>query len=135
MTVGILIITHETIGDSLIKTINNTFGGPLSHIDNLCIPLNGSPEDYQDEALAKALKLDTGEGILLLGDLFGATPSNIAVRVTDVLEHAQLVCGINLPMLMRVVNYSDKSLSELADIAVKGGQSGITLYPDCHAAR
>lgn len=131
MTVGVLLITHQAIGEALVKTITSTYLQPPPHLDNLCIPLDCDTSTYLQRAITKAQTLDDGDGVLLLSDLFGATPSNIAINTSHALNASLLVCGINLPMLLRVINYANKPLKELADIAVEGGKAGVTLYPNC----
>ena len=98
-------------------------------VHTVCYVLCFSQPDCDPDCLIKQLDtilkdLDTGEGVLLLTDLFGATPSNIAQAIREA-HNARLVTGLNLPMLIRVMNYPDLNLDELADEAVEGGQSGI----------
>ena len=74
------------------------------------------------------MELDTGDGVLVLTDVCGATPSNIACRLVS-LGRVMVVSGLNLPMLMRILNYPNLSLEELAERAVSGGRQGIMLLP------
>lgn len=73
-------------------------------------------------------KLDQGQGILILTDMFGSTPSNIACAVSD-RNDIRIVSGLNLPMLIRVLNYPSLSLEELELKAISGGQEGVVR---CH---
>jgi PTS system ascorbate-specific IIA component len=72
--------------------------------------------------------LDTGDGVLVLTDLFGSTPSNIAARLLDS-SRTRVVTGINLPMLIRVLNYPQLDLASLAAKAVSGGLDGVFEMP------
>ena len=72
--------------------------------------------------------LNDGEGVLILTDAYGATPSNIACKLLEH-AHANMVSGINLPMLMRVFNYFTEDLETLAHKAAEGGIRGIQLSP------
>ncbi|HEX5638048.1 MAG TPA: PTS fructose transporter subunit IIA, partial [Gammaproteobacteria bacterium] len=81
--------------------------------------------------LAAITKLDQGDGVLLLTDIFGGTPCNISQALHKLaLDHGnkiRLVAGVNLPMLVRVLNYVDLDLNELARKAASGGRDGIVL--------
>ena len=74
-------------------------------------------------------ELDTGDGVLILTDLCGATPSNIACRLSH-LQHVKVVVGLNMPMLLRILNYPNLSLEEMAEKAVDGGRQGVMLLSD-----
>jgi len=74
-------------------------------------------------------ELNSGDGVLILTDLYGATPSNIACRLTR-FSDVMVVAGLNLSMLIRVLNYPELSLTEMAERAVDGGRQGVMLLPD-----
>jgi PTS system ascorbate-specific IIA component len=74
-----------------------------------------------------ARDLDHGDGVLVLADLYGATPCNIGLSLSELGVRLRCVSGLNLPMLLRVLNYSDKSLPELTEIAASGGRGGIFI--------
>src|SRR5580693_1182167 len=76
-------------------------------------------------------RLDSGDGVLLLTDAYGSTPSNIATRLAA--PRTMVVAGINLPMLVRIFNYPGLSLAEMAQSAVEGGQRGVTICQPCDA--
>ena len=94
----------------------------------LDVPLDSDPGQLTRQAENLLRKLDTGDGVLILTDLCGSTPSNIACRLS---RHGQVmvVAGLSLPMLMRVLNYPELSLAEMADRAVDGGRQGVMLLP------
>lgn len=133
MSVGLLIITHQGIGDTLLQTVKSTFGNLPLTVHTISVAPDADPDVIYDHALSLTQEMDQGDGVLFLGDLFGATPSNIAVRLTDDLDRAELVCGINLPMLMRIINYAHLPLPELAQAAQLGGSRGVTRYPHCQS--
>ena len=72
----------------------------------------------------KTHKLDHGQGVLILTDIYGSTPSNIACALSTK-ENVRIISGINLPMLIRVLNYPNLELDELVLKAISGGQEGI----------
>jgi PTS system ascorbate-specific IIA component len=76
-------------------------------------------------AASRARDLDGGEGVLVLSDLYGATPCNVANRLPKLGVRMHCVSGLNLPMLLRVLNYPEQSLDQLAETAATGGRGGI----------
>ena len=124
MNVGILLITHDNIGAVLLRTAIEVLGiCPLS-TGTLAAPSSCDPESILEDARQAAEELDSGAGVLVLTDLYGATPSNIACRLHRFHE-LRVVSGLNLPMLIRVLNYPDLDLEELQQKAVSGGRDGI----------
>ncbi len=126
MTVGLLIITHGQIGPALLQSATEVLG---------CCPLASrtleahndcNPDDILQQALDAASTLDTGDGLLVLTDLFGSTPSNISCRLQQ-FHRASVIAGINLPMLVRVLNYPSLHLEELTHKAISGGRDGVLL--------
>jgi PTS system ascorbate-specific IIA component len=90
----------------------------------------------EKEVSETIIELDTGQGVLILTDIYGATPSNIACSSTS--DTVEIVAGLNLPMLIRVMNYPGLSLAELKQKAVSGGKEGIMQYQikkDTHASQ
>jgi len=135
VNVGVLLITHGEVGSALLHTAVEVLGVcPLS----TCV-LNASPgcdpEKIYSEARAALQDLDGGDGVLVLTDLYGSTPSNIACRLRGQ-SNVRVVSGLNLPMLIRVLNYPNLELDELAYKAVTGGRDGVltcTVEGDPHA--
>ena len=124
MNVGILLVTHDNIGAVLLRTAVDVLGiCPLS-TGTLAAPPDCDLEGVLADARQTAQALDGGNGVLVLTDLYGATPSNIACRLHRFLE-LRVVSGLNLPMLIRVLNYPDLDLEELQHKAVSGGRDGI----------
>ncbi len=126
MSVGILLITHDDIGEALLETARATFGEELplcTEVVHAC--RKDEPERILEQARAAARRLDSGAGVLILTDLYGATPSNIALQLKQECSQMEVVSGLNLPMLLRTLNYADLELETLADYAVSGGRNGI----------
>lgn len=126
MTIGVLLVTHYGIGDALIQVAESTFGDELPLSIGI---LSVSQQPKLDELLAKAKAhvddLDQGQGVLIITDMFGATPSNIAQALAGSGRHVAVVAGLNLPMLIRVLNYPTLSLDALAEKALSGGKEGV----------
>jgi mannose PTS system EIIA component len=122
--VGILLITHNGLGESLIDCIRHVMGSVPSHVKALSVLASDDPLLKEEEARALVMQLDAGQGVLVLSDVYGATPSNIAQRIC-VPGRVVGVAGVNLPMLMRVACYSNKPLDEQVQRALDGGRECI----------
>ena len=122
--VGILLVTHNGLGDSLIDCIRHVLGSVPPHLKSLSVLANDDPAVKEAEARALIAQLDSGDGVLLLSDVFGATPCNIARRVC-LPGRIEGVAGVNLPMLLRVSCYTNKPLAELVQRALEGGKECI----------
>jgi PTS system mannose-specific IIA component len=125
MSVSVLIISHEGIGSVLLNVVKQTFGSelPLS-VATVELEANADPEVLIAKLKKVVKALNQGAGLLILTDLFGSTPSNIARSIQDC-QDARIVTGLNLPMLLRVMNYPQLDLAQLAEKARTGGQCGI----------
>lgn len=130
MSVGLLLITHNRLGDELLDTARTMFQRTPMEAATLAVHKNDKPEQVQAEAERMAGELDDGDGVLLLSDMYGSTPSNIANRLAGAGregERRRVVYGLNLPMLVRVLNYADLDLDELVAKAFSGGRDGVTV--------
>ncbi len=126
MSVGLLIITHERIGADLLNTAIALLGVRPLNAQVLGVPLDSDPDQAVDAARQRISRLDLGDGVLVLTDLFGSTPCNIATRLQSD-GRVVVVAGVNLPMLIRVLNYPRLSLPELVQKAISGGSDGVLL--------
>ncbi len=128
MSPGLLIITHDGIGAAMLGTATFILGGcPLSS-RLLSATRDCDPDELIADALEEIRALDSGAGVLILTDLYGATPSNIAGRISEKAP-VRTVTGLNLSMLIHVLNYPDLDLEAMAQAAVEGGRNGI-VYID-----
>jgi len=121
---GILLVTHNGLGDSLLSCVQHVLGSVPTNVMVLAIHGNDDPQRMEEEGRAVIAHLDKGSGVLLLADMFGATPSNIGRRLCQ-LPNVAGVAGVNLPMLLRAVYNQDKPLQELVQMALEGGRECI----------
>ncbi len=124
---GILLVTHEEIGHALISAAQHVMPRLPHQLDVLEVGSGDDPAQMLPAAARAARALDKGGGVLVLSDLYGSTPCNIATKLAGLGVRARCVSGLNLPMLLRVLNYADKPLDELAEVAASGGKSGICI--------
>ncbi len=124
MSVGLLIITHNDVGRILINTAFDMLEARPIETTLLEVDLNCDIDKIEDKATVALKKCDLGHGVLILTDIFGSTPSNVASLLLK--KHwACAVSGLNLPMLIRILNYPDLSLHDLAEKALSGAKDGI----------
>ena len=125
MSVALLVVTHENIGRDMLAVTASILNETPKNIACVEIPMDANVDDMKHRILEALAGLETDDGVLVLTDSYGSTPCNIAgefVRGDD----RVLISGLNLPMLVRVMNYRAQSLEELKDIAIEGGRNGIT---------
>ena len=122
--IGILLITHNGLGDSLVDCVRHVMGSAPSNVKVLSVLADDDPQTRENEARAFIAQLDTGNGVLLLSDLFGATPCNIARRLYQP-GRVEGVAGVNLPMLLRAVCHSNKPLAEVMQETLERGHNCI----------
>lgn len=129
MSVGILLITHSNVGKALLDTAEATLRTlPLAAA---CMPvaLDANIAEITNQVCDAAEALDSGDGVLVMTDAYGSTPANIATALCKNRNNRIALAGINLPMLLRALNYPKLTLEELADVALQGGQRGIIRCP------
>ena len=129
--VGILLVTHNGLGDSFIDCVKHVLGEVPKNLKALPVLAGDDPQRMLVEGQALIKQLDTGGGVLILADVYGATPSNIGRQLCHA-ERVMGVAGVNLPMLLRVVCHPNKNLQELAGIAIEGGRECIVNMNSDH---
>jgi len=127
MTVGILLITHEGTGSALLAVASRLLHPLPLRAEVLEVPFDGDPDALLPLASAALRLVDGGDGVLVLTDLYGATPSNLAAKLARLGTPVRRVSGLSLPMLLRVMNYADLPLDELPAVAAAGARNGVLL--------
>ncbi|MGH8591223.1 MAG: PTS sugar transporter subunit IIA [Gammaproteobacteria bacterium] len=125
MSVGLLIVTHDGLGAVLLDSARQALGSCPLRTEVLGAGVECDPEDLYRRATGLCSALDEGDGVLVLTDLYGATPSNVAERLVDSRQDRRLVAGVNLPMLIRIFNYPDMGLEGLVAKALSAGRDGV----------
>ena len=129
MSVAILLITHDDLGNQLTAIARSICCQDIAPLASISIPANVEAEQlggYADSIRDTMTDLNNGHGVLVLTDVFGATPDNLA-RYFSEQCCARVVSGVNLPMLLRVLHYPRQSLEQLCDTAIDGARTGIRL--------
>ena len=124
--IGILIVSHGAFGESLIHSASHVLGKRPLYLRQLGVTVHDDPEAIQPVAEDLVRTLDQGAGVLVLTDIYGATPSNIATRLLRP-GRVEGLAGVNLPMLIRALTYRNEPLLAVRDKALSGGTEGIVL--------
>jgi PTS system ascorbate-specific IIA component len=122
--IGVLIVTHGDIGTSLLQSASQILGGAQEQVATLSVWRADDLDDLVLRARELMESLDSGDGVLVLTDIFGATPGNVVSRL---LEDGRIegVSGVSLPMLLRVLTGRNGSLAGAVQRALSGGTEGL----------
>lgn len=129
MSVAILLVTHNNIASSMMEIASSVVNDTPVNYAYVEIPMDAPVDDMATEIETRINQLDTSNGLLVITDMYGGTPSNIAKQFTTG-ENTRMISGLNLPMLIRTMNYRDLPLSELTEKIAAGGQQSIKLHED-----
>ena len=122
--IGILLITHGTLGEALVQCTSHVMNRRPAQLMQLGISGQDDPLDALPIARRLVELVDSGSGVLILTDILGATPANTAAKL---LEPGRIegVTGVNVPMLLRVITYRERSIEVLVKKAVAGACEGV----------
>ena len=125
--VGIVLVTHERLGTQLLDIASAILCQCMTSVSRVEVPASIGPQligEYADRIRDTMTAANDGSGVLVLTDIHGATPDNLARHFSEQCD-ARVISGVNLPMLLRVLNYRQQALQQLCEIACSGGKSGI----------
>jgi PTS system ascorbate-specific IIA component len=132
--IGLLILAEKKLGAGLVAAVVHTLGNRPPQLETTELEYTGTPEQI-DALLRQGLRnVDHGDGVLILADVYGATHTNVACRLL-VRGRIELITGVNLPMLLRVLNYRHLKMDDLIDKALSGGSGGIICAANPEQAR
>lgn len=122
--IALLIVAHGNLGDSLIQCATYVLGKRPEALENLDLSACSDPAEMLARAQARLDEVDRGDGVLILTDVYGATPCNTVCKLLNT-RQVEAIAGVNLPMLLKALTYRDQGMAVLLEKAVAGGQSGI----------
>lgn len=129
--IGVLILAHDGLGAALLASASHMLGRMPENVREIGVSGGDDPEAILERGRAALRELDAGAGVLVLTDIYGATPCNVASRLL-VRGRVEGVSGVSLPMLLRVLTYCGGGLDALVDKARSGGTEGVVhMRDDC----
>ena len=131
--IGILIVARGTLGESLIHCASHVMGKRPLYLRQLGITVHDDPDALLPQGRDLIRFLDQGQGVLVMTDIFGATPSNIACNLL-VPHRVQGVSGVNMPMLIKALTYREQPMEILIQKTMAAAQEGVirmAVEADC----
>jgi PTS system ascorbate-specific IIA component len=125
--IGILIIAHGGFGESLLECAKHVIGNEPRQVAYLAVTNHDDPDHLLPVAQNLVAKLNEGDGVLVLSDMYGATPCNIVSKLL-IPGEVEGVAGVNMPMIVRTMTYRHESLMALVEKAVAGGREGVVHF-------
>ena len=124
--IGLLIVTHGKLADEFLAAMQHVVG-KQEHISTVCIGPEDDMESRRDEIMQKVKLIDTGKGVIVLTDMFGGTPSNLAISIMDK-ANVEIIAGLNLPMLIKLAALrKDANLKDAVIGAQDAGKKYINI--------
>jgi len=130
--IGILIVAHDALGDSLVGAVTHVLGARPAQFETMGVAASDDPLDLLPKAREMVNALDTGDGVLIFSDIYGATPCNLVAKLLRP-GRIEAVAGVNLPMLVRAFTYRGKGMETMIKKAISGGCDGV-LHLDTNPA-
>ena len=124
--IGLVLVTHGRLAEELIAALEHVVG-PQSNVIPVCIGPDDDMEQRRAEILDSSAKADEGDGVVLLTDMFGGTPSNLAISVMDK-ANVEVIAGVNLPMLIKLASVrKTEPLADAIEAAQEAGRKYINI--------
>ena len=122
--IGILLITHGTLGESLVQNVCHVLNKRPPLFGQLGVSAQDDPLDILPMTRTLLKEFDEGDGVLIMTDILGATPSNLALKLLDP-GRIEGIAGVSLPMILRALTYRKNGMDTLLQKAVSGGRDGV----------
>ncbi|MGX1197946.1 PTS sugar transporter subunit IIA [Parvibaculum sp. MBR-TMA-1.3b-4.2] len=124
--IGLVLVTHGQLASQFVAAMEHVVG-PQKQVAAICIGPDDDMEQRRRDILDAVAKADTGDGVILLTDMFGGTPSNLAISVMNK-ARVEVIAGVNLPMLIKLASVREsKDLREAVDQAQESGRKYISI--------
>jgi len=132
--IGLVVVAHFNLAREMVAATELIVGEQEQFVAVGIFP-NEQVEDTKEKIVSALRSVDTGDGVIILTDMFGGTPSNISLSFLEE-SRVEVVAGVNLPMLIKLVTYREgRALDELASFITQYGQKNINLATDVLKAR
>ncbi len=126
--IGILLVTHGSFGESLVQNVCHVLNKRPPLIAQFGVAAQDDPLDILPLARLLLREVDGGEGVLVMTDVFGATPANLALKLLEP-GRFEGVSGLSLPMLLRALTYRERGMETMLQKAISGAHDGVVKLP------
>ena len=124
--IGLVLVTHGQLASQFVAAMEHVVG-PQEYVVSICIGPDDDMEQRRRDILDAVDQVDQDDGVILLTDMFGGTPSNLAISIMDKAK-VEVIAGINLPMLIKLASVREQmSLSDAVDKAQESGRKYISV--------
>ncbi len=124
--IGLVLVTHGRLAEEFITATEHVVG-PQENVSAICIDADDDMEARREDILAAVNEVDEGQGVIVLTDMFGGTPSNLAISIMDKAK-VEVIAGINLPMLIRLAKArKEAELADAVELAQEAGRKYISI--------
>jgi PTS system mannose-specific IIA component len=124
--IGLVLVTHGALASQFVAAVEHVVG-PQQQVAAICIGPDDDMEQRRKDILDAVAKADSGDGVILLTDMFGGTPSNLAISVMDKAK-VEVIAGVNLPMLIKLAKVRETSpLEDAVAAAQEAGRKYISV--------
>ena len=130
--VGILLIMHEPLGHAFVTTATHMFNGAHERLEAIDVKADQDLNEINTLAIQAISRLDDGDGVLVLTDVIGGTPSNCCLHIALTAQaKVEVVAGVSLPMLLRAITYRENDMETVIEKALTGGKTGAVRIDGC----
>ncbi len=124
--IGMVLVTHGRLADEFVEALEHVVG-PQENTATVCIGADDDMEQQRENIIKEVAKVDTGDGVVVLTDMFGGTPSNLAISIMDK-SNVEIIAGLNLPMLIKLASVrKTESLGDAVTAAQEAGRKYINI--------
>lgn len=118
--IGVVLVTHGALADAFLRAVEHVVG-PQEAFETVCIEADDNMERRRDDIVAAIDRVDTGQGVIVVTDMFGGTPSNLAISVMAP-DRTEVIAGANLPMLIKLAKARESA--DMAGTLEQASQAG-----------
>ncbi len=124
--IGLVLVTHGRLAEELTGALEHVVG-PQTHIASVCIGPDDDMERRRADIMESVAQVDDGDGVVLLTDMFGGTPSNLAISIMEKAK-VEVIAGVNLPLLVKLASVREtENLTDAVEAAQKAGRKYINI--------
>jgi PTS system mannose-specific IIA component len=124
--IGLVLVTHGRLAAEFVAAMEHVVGAQ-DRVEPICIAADDDMELRRADIAAAVARCNAGQGVIILTDMFGGTPSNLAISLLG--PQVEVIAGVNLPMLIRALTYRDQTLEQMLAKAISGGCDGVVRMP------